>query len=93
MDRAAKPEALRREAEVVSETDLLWLIYEWLPRVFLLDVLVFHLVAEHPFAARCWQPGRSLAGRSAVNARARSDHKFAEPFSAAPGKSTCAAWM
>ena len=34
--------------------DVLWLVYEWLPRVFVLDVLVFHLVADHPLAARCW---------------------------------------
>jgi hypothetical protein len=49
----------------VSEIELLWLVSEWLPRVFPLDVLVFHLVADHPLAARCWQRGggsRFLAG-------------------------------
>jgi hypothetical protein len=34
--------------------EVLWVVYEWLPRVFVLDVLAFHLLADHPLAARCW---------------------------------------
>ena len=50
--------------------ELLWLVFDWLPRVFLLDVLVFHLVADHPLALRWWWPRgrarRRLAGRAAI---------------------------
>jgi hypothetical protein len=38
----------------VDASEVLWLVYEWLPRVFVLDVLLFHFVADHPLAARCW---------------------------------------
>lgn len=33
----------------------MWFVYDWLPRVFILDVLLFHLVADDPLAARCWR--------------------------------------
>jgi hypothetical protein len=46
----------------MTATELLWLVFEWLPRVFVLDVLVFHLVADHPLAARTWWP-RAVPGR------------------------------
>lgn len=51
--------------------DLLWFVYDWLPRLFILDVLVFHLVADHPLAARCfsWRPLRT---RSRYESGARS---------------------
>ena len=34
--------------------ELLWFVFEWLPRIFILDVILFHLVADHPLAARWW---------------------------------------
>lgn len=38
----------------VEGIEVLWLVYEWLPRVFVLDILLFHFVADHPLAMRCW---------------------------------------
>lgn len=35
-------------------TEILWLVQDWLPRLFILDVLLFHLVADHPLAMRWW---------------------------------------
>jgi hypothetical protein len=32
-------------------TELLRAVYEWLPIVFAVDLLVFHLTADHPLAA------------------------------------------
>jgi len=52
----------------MTATELLWLVFEWLPRVFVLDVLVFHLVADHPLAARWWwrRSRPRLAARSTM---------------------------
>jgi hypothetical protein len=52
----------------MTATELLWLVFEWLPRVFVLDVLVFHLVADHPLAARWWwrRGHRPLGARPTV---------------------------
>jgi hypothetical protein len=47
----------------VDGNELLWLVFEWLPRIFLLDVLLFHLVADHPLAARWWYRRPSRKGR------------------------------
>jgi hypothetical protein len=44
----------RAYAVDVEGIEVLWLVYEWLPRVFVLDVLLFHFVADHPLAMRCW---------------------------------------
>jgi hypothetical protein len=42
----------------MSSVELLRTVYEWLPRLFVLDVLAFHLLADHPIAARTWLPRR-----------------------------------
>jgi hypothetical protein len=34
--------------------ELLEMVYAWLPALFALDVLVFHLTGDHPLAARWW---------------------------------------
>jgi hypothetical protein len=46
----------------VSALETLQVVYEWLPRVFVLDVLAFHLLADHPLAARRWLGRKSVAG-------------------------------
>jgi hypothetical protein len=38
----------------MSALETLWLIFDWLPRVFALDLLAFHLLADHPLAVRQW---------------------------------------
>jgi hypothetical protein len=39
--------------------EALWFVQDWLPRLFVLDVLLFHLVADHPLAMRWWVGRRS----------------------------------
>jgi len=34
--------------------ELLWPVYEWLPIAFAVDLVVFHLTADHPLALRSW---------------------------------------
>jgi hypothetical protein len=34
--------------------ELLRMVFDWLPLLFALDLLVFHLVADDPLAARWW---------------------------------------
>jgi hypothetical protein len=33
---------------------LLWTIFEWLPLVFAVDLVAFHLTGDHPLALRWW---------------------------------------
>lgn len=44
----------------MASIELLRAVYQWLPVLFALDLLLFHLVADHPLAARWWwkRPGR-----------------------------------
>jgi hypothetical protein len=42
----------------VNSLELLRAVYEWLPVLFAVDLVVFHLVADHPLALRWWW-GRS----------------------------------
>lgn len=46
----------------MSGLETLWLVQDWLPRVFILDLLLFQLVADHPLAMRWWV-GRQSPGR------------------------------
>ena len=41
--------------------EILWAVYDWLPLVFALDVLLFHAIADHPLALRWWR-GRARSG-------------------------------
>jgi hypothetical protein len=34
--------------------ELLRAVYEWLPLLFALDLVGFHLTGDHPLAARWW---------------------------------------
>lgn len=45
----------------MTSVELLEAAYEWLPVLFALDLLLFHLVADHPLAVRWWW-GRSERG-------------------------------
>ena len=56
--------AARPTVRPMSGLDALWAVAEWLPAVFALDLLLFHLVGDHPLAARWWwgRPG-SLRSR------------------------------
>jgi len=38
----------------MTGNELVLFAFEWLPRLFLLDLLLFHLLADHPLAIRCW---------------------------------------
>jgi hypothetical protein len=38
----------------VSALELLRAVYHWLPIVFALDLVLFHVVADHPLALRWW---------------------------------------
>jgi hypothetical protein len=38
----------------MTSVELLHAAYEWLPAMFALDLLLFHLVADHPLALRWW---------------------------------------
>jgi hypothetical protein len=38
----------------MTSLELLRTVYLWLPALFALDLLLFHLVADHPLAARWW---------------------------------------
>jgi hypothetical protein len=38
----------------VSGLDLLQTVYAWLPALFAVDLLVFHLMGDHPLAAAWW---------------------------------------
>jgi len=46
--------------------ELLRTVYQWLPALFALDLLLFHLVADHPLAARWWWWGRPHAQRAST---------------------------
>lgn len=47
----------------MTSVELLHEAYEWLPVLFALDLLLFHLVADHPLAVRWWW-GRSEGVRT-----------------------------
>jgi hypothetical protein len=38
----------------MTSAELLHEAYEWLPVLFALDLVLFHLVADHPLAVRWW---------------------------------------
>jgi hypothetical protein len=38
----------------VTGTEILEVVYQWLPTAFALDLLVFHLTGEHPLALTWW---------------------------------------
>jgi hypothetical protein len=44
----------------VTSLELLREVYRWLPAFFALDLILFHVVADHPLAVRWWgrRPGR-----------------------------------
>jgi hypothetical protein len=44
----------------MASVELLRMVQQWLPVLFALDLLLFHLVADHPLATNWWwrQPGR-----------------------------------
>lgn len=46
--------------------ELLWFVYLWLPLAFLLDVALFHVVADDPLALRWRFPTRVRAAASAT---------------------------
>lgn len=46
----------------MSALELMRAVYEWLPIVFALDLVLFHFVADHPLALRWWW-GRQDAPR------------------------------
>jgi hypothetical protein len=50
----------------VNGLDLLRDVYMWLPLLFVLDCVLFQLVADHPLAARWWWR-RSGRARSALD--------------------------
>jgi hypothetical protein len=41
-------------ARAVTSIDLLRAAFEWLPVLFAVDLVLFHLVADHPLALRSW---------------------------------------
>jgi hypothetical protein len=43
-------------------------VYQWLPAVFAVDLLLFHLVADHPLAARWWWGRPYVQGASSAPA-------------------------
>jgi hypothetical protein len=44
-----------------SGSHLLWFVFDWLPLLFAVDLIAFHLTGDHPLAIRWWwRPG---AGR------------------------------
>lgn len=38
----------------MTSVELLGAAFEWLPVLFALDLVLFHLVADHPLALRWW---------------------------------------
>jgi hypothetical protein len=44
----------------MANIELLRMVYQWLPVLFALDLLLFHLTADHPLALHWWRkrPGR-----------------------------------
>lgn len=49
--------------------ELLWFVYLWLPLAFLLDVALFHVVADDPLALRWRLPVSGRSGRGTATAR------------------------
>jgi hypothetical protein len=45
----------------MANIELLRMVYQWLPVLFALDLLLFHLIADHPLATQWWwkRPGRT----------------------------------
>jgi hypothetical protein len=41
-------------AASVTGTEILEVVYQWLPTAFALDLLVSHLTGEHPLALTWW---------------------------------------
>jgi hypothetical protein len=43
----------------MTSIELLHAVYQWLPAAFAFDLIVFHLIGDHPLAARWWwkRPG------------------------------------
>jgi hypothetical protein len=46
----------------VTGSELLRDVYEWLPVLFALDLVLFQLVADHPLALRWWWGRSARAG-------------------------------
>jgi hypothetical protein len=52
---------------VESGTELLWLVFDWLPVVFAVDLVAFHFTGDHPLALRWWwRPGWTRFGAQAA---------------------------
>jgi hypothetical protein len=39
----------------MASVELLRDVYQWLPLMFALDLLLFHAVADHPLAVQWWR--------------------------------------
>jgi hypothetical protein len=50
----------------MSGVELLREVYVWLPVLFVVDCVLFQLVADHPLAARWWW-GRSRPGATRLD--------------------------